>query len=110
MADLVEHVSGEQFDDLITTSEVPVLVDFWAPWCLPCHMMAPVLEQVAAKMQGKIRVVKLNVDEAPEIADRYGIRGIPTLILFSSGQEVDRHIGFVAPAQLEQWLGQKVQG
>ena len=108
MAELVKHVSAEEFDQLISNSQVPVLVDFWAPWCLPCHMMAPVLEQIAAKMQDKVQIVKLNVDEAPEIADRYGIRGIPTLILFSGGQEVDRQIGFAPPAHLEQWLSQRV--
>ncbi|MBC7287374.1 MAG: thioredoxin [Armatimonadetes bacterium] len=108
MANAVKETTAEQFETMVSTSVQPVLVDFWAPWCLPCHMMAPVLEQVADKFRGKVEVLKVNVDEAPEIADRYGIRGIPTLILFSGGTEVGRQIGFMAPAQLEAWLSRYV--
>jgi thioredoxin 1 len=70
-----------------------VLVDFWAAWCGPCRMLAPTVEQVAEKYQGQAKFVKLNVDENVESPARYGIRGIPTLVLFKSGQEVDRHVG-----------------
>ncbi len=85
------------FLELIQTSELPVLVDFWAAWCQPCHILAPELKKVAKEMKGKIRVVKLNVDDNPQIAQKFGIRGIPTLILFHKGKILWRQSG-VMPA------------
>ncbi len=85
------------FLELIRTSDLPVLVDFWADWCQPCHMLAPELKKVAKEMKGKIRVVKLNVDENPQISQKFGIRGIPTLILFHKGKILWRQSG-VMPA------------
>ena len=91
------------FDEEITAS-VPVLVDFWAPWCGPCRMVSPVVERVGRANAGHLKVVKLNVDEAPVIAGRYGVQGIPLLVLIRAGQEVDRLVGAVPEAQLNQWL------
>lgn len=99
---LVE-ASPETFDDEIVAS-VPVLVDFWAPWCGPCRMVSPVVERVGREQAGALKVVKLNVDEAPEISERYGIRGIPLLIIFRGGAEVDRLVGAAPYERLRDWV------
>jgi thioredoxin 1 len=87
------HVTGEEFDELIRTSEVPVVVDFWAEWCGPCHMIAPSVATMANEFDGRAVVAKMNADDYPEILGHYGIMGIPTLIYFQGGQEVDRVVG-----------------
>lgn len=92
------------FSDLIKNAETPVLVDFWAPWCGPCKMMAPALKGVAQTHQGKLKVLKINVDENPQIAQHYQISGIPTLILFKDGKIVNRQSGAMSEPQLNQWL------
>jgi thioredoxin 2 len=91
------------FDAEIKAS-VPVIVDFWAPWCGPCRMIAPALESLAKKHAGHLKVVRLNVDEAPAVAGRYQVQGIPLLVLILDGQEKDRLVGAVPEAQIEQWL------
>jgi len=90
------------FEELIQTSDLPVLVDFWAEWCGPCRMMEPVLKQLAKDMKGRIRVVKVNVDEKPHIAQRYQIQGIPTTILFYKGQPIWRKSGAMPLPMLKQ--------
>ncbi len=92
-----------------TVSKGAVLVDFWAPWCGPCLMMTPVLEEFASKYNGSIDVVKVNVDEVPDVAVRYGIMSIPTLILFKNGLEVKRLIGYMPLEELEAQLGEYLQ-
>ncbi|MEA2418775.1 MAG: thioredoxin 2 [Thermoleophilaceae bacterium] len=91
------------FGEAIKAS-VPVLVDFWAPWCGPCKWVEPVIEEVAKGKAGHLKVVKLNVDEAPAIAERYQVRGIPALALIREGEEVDRLVGAASKQQLEAWL------
>jgi thioredoxin 2 len=91
------------FDAEITAS-VPVVVDFWAPWCGPCRMIAPALENQARVHAGELKVVRLNVDEAPDISARYGVQGIPLLVLFREGAERDRLVGAVPERQIESWI------
>lgn len=98
MSDTVS-VTDADFEAVVLRSALPVLVDFWAPWCGPCRMMAPVIETIEKKYSGKIKVVKLNTDENQETAAAYGIMSIPTLIVFKGGQEVARNIGY-QPAEV----------
>jgi thioredoxin 1 len=88
-------VTDASFKQEVLDSEVPVLVDFWAPWCGPCRMVAPVVEEIAQQYQEKIKVVKVNTDENPNVASQYGIRSIPTLMIFKGGQRVDMVVGAV---------------
>jgi thioredoxin 1 len=93
MRDDIVTVTDQDFEEQVLRSELPVLVDFWAPWCGPCHTVAPVLEQIAAEQAGKLRVAKLDVDDSPRTAQQMGVLSIPTLILFRGGQEHGRVIG-----------------
>jgi thioredoxin 1 len=88
-------VTDSSFEQDVIASEIPVLVDFWAPWCGPCRVVATVVDEIANQYEGKIKVVKLNTDENPGIATQYGIRSIPTLMLFKGGQKVDSVVGAV---------------
>ena len=99
----IVDASPATFDDELQAS-VPVLVDFWAPWCGPCRTVSPVVGRIGHEDAGRLKVIKLNVDDAPELSARYEIRGIPLLVLFRDGAEVDRLVGAVAREQLRQWL------
>jgi thioredoxin 2 len=104
----IVEASQDTFDEEIQAS-VPVLVDFWAPWCGPCRMVSPVVERIGQNEAGRLKVVKLNVDEAPQLSDRFEIRGIPLLVLFRDGAEVDRLVGAVPEQQLRQWLEPRLE-
>lgn len=96
----VNEVSDGSFGQEVLKADTPVLIDFWAPWCGPCRAIAPVVDELAGEYKGRLKVVKMNVDDNPETPSRYGVRGIPNLILFKNGQVADQIIGAVAKAQL----------
>ena len=93
MSDAVMTLSDANFEETILQTDLPALVDLWAPWCAPCRMIAPVVEEIAADYEGKIVIGKLNVDESPSIASRYGVTSIPTLIFFKGGEARDQMVG-----------------
>jgi thioredoxin 1 len=101
---MADNVKTDQFDEQVLQSEHPVLVDFWAEWCGPCHAIAPVLDQIAQE-RSDLKVVKLNIDEEPSIAQRYGVMSIPTLILFKDGEPQAAAVGAMPKSMLEERLG-----
>jgi thioredoxin 1 len=110
MSKLVNDITDSSFDSEVLNSDKPVLVDFWAVWCAPCIALTPTIEALAEKYDGAARVVKINVDENPAVTNRYGIRGMPTLILFKNGQEADRVLGAVSRDALSRMIDKHVNG
>lgn len=104
---MANPVTDGTFESSVLKSSLPVLVDFWAPWCGPCRAIGPVIDELAAKYEGKVLIVKLNVDENPATPGKYGIRAIPTLILFKNGQVIEQVTGAVSKDNLEALLTQK---
>jgi len=98
------HVGDDDFETNVLNSDRPVLVDFWAEWCGPCKMIAPALEEIAGVMDGKVTVAKLNIDDNPHTPSKYGVRGIPTLMVFKDGQLAATKVGALPKSQLLQWL------
>lgn len=97
----VIHVSDSEFDALVTESDVPCLVDFWAPWCGPCKAIGPVIDELADEFDGQVKITKMNVDDNPATPGKFGIRAIPTLILFKDGEVLDQITGAVGKGQLQ---------
>ncbi|HRO60284.1 MAG TPA: thioredoxin TrxA [Burkholderiaceae bacterium] len=100
----IQHVTDASFEQEVLKSDAPVLVDYWAEWCGPCKMIAPILDEVARDYGNKLRVVKVNVDENQSVPSKYGIRGIPTLMLFRDGEVVETKVGALSKSQLTQLL------
>ena len=109
MSEFVKEVSDQDFETQVLNSNKPVLVDFWAPWCAPCRMLAPTVEAVAQNFQETASVVKLNVDDNPAVSQRYGIKGIPTLILFKNGKEEERVVGATSKEAISRMIDKHVQ-
>lgn len=103
-SELIKHVSDASFEADVLQSELPVLVDFWAEWCGPCKMIAPILDEVSSSYAGKVQVAKMNVDENREIPAKFGIRGIPTLMLFKGGQLAATKVGAMSKSQLTSFI------
>ena len=108
MAENILHTSDEGFDTDVLQSDKPVLVDYWAEWCGPCKMIAPILEEVASEYGEKIKVCKMNIDENQETPPRYGIRGIPTLILFKNGEVEATKVGALSKTQVQSVLDDNI--
>ncbi len=98
------HIEDSSFDQEVLQASGPVLVDFWAEWCGPCRQVGPILDEIADEMQGKVTVAKVNIDKNPETPQKYGVRGIPTMILFKNGEAVGTKVGALPKSQLVEWI------
>ena len=104
MSDKIVHVTDDNFENEVLQSSEPVLVDYWAEWCGPCKMIAPVLDEIAGEYDGRVKIAKLNIDDNPNTPPRYGIRGIPTLMLFKDGEVEATKVGAVSKSQLTAFI------
>ncbi len=99
------HIKADEFDQEVLNSDIPVLVDFWASWCGPCKMLLPVVEKFAEEVEGKVKVAKVNVDEEPSLAQRYGIMTIPTLLVFKNGELTAKSVGVISRDEIVKLIG-----
>ncbi|AGQ28990.1 Thioredoxin-1 [Serratia liquefaciens] len=104
MSDKIIHLTDGSFENDVLKAEGPILVDFWAEWCGPCKMIAPILDEIAEEFEGKLTITKLNIDQNPATAPKYGIRGIPTLLLFKNGEVAATKVGALSKGQLKDFL------
>src|SRR5258708_20004911 len=108
MSDKIVHLTTATFKDTVTASSAPVLIDFWAPWCGPCKAIAPILEELATELDGKVKICKVDVDDNGDLAAQYGIRAIPTLLLFKDGQVAEQIVGMVDKPTLKSKITAKI--
>ena len=108
MGEFTKEFTSDNFDAEVIKSDKPVLVDFWAEWCPPCKAIAPILEDLSGEMAGKVKIAKLNIEESPLAPTKYGVRSIPTLIVFKNGEIVAQNVGAMAKPDLQKWLNDNV--
>ena len=106
--ELIVHTTDANFEQEVLKSDLPVLLDFWAPWCGPCKMIAPILDDLAVEFEGKVKIVKINIDENEQTAAKFGVRGIPTLMIFKNGQNVATKVGALAKNQLTAFINASI--
>lgn len=104
----IKAVSDESFENDVLKAEGPVLVDFWAEWCGPCKQIAPALDEIAAEKDGQVTVAKINIDDNPMTPGKYGVRGIPTLMMFRNGEPVSSKVGAMAKGKIEEWINETI--
>ena len=100
----VNHITDDSFEQAVVNAEVPVVVDYWAEWCAPCRQIAPALEEIASEMEGRVTIAKMNVDENPQTPSKFGVRGIPTLMLFKGGEVASTKIGALPKGKIKEWI------
>ena len=108
MSDAITHITDSSFEQEVLQNDIPVLVDYWAEWCGPCKMIAPILDEIAADYQGKLKITKLNIDENPATPPKFGIRGIPTLMIFKGGDVQSTKVGALSKSQLTAFIDQSI--
>jgi len=105
---MANNVTDSSFEEEVLKSDLPVVVDFWAEWCGPCRMLTPIIEEISKELQGKIKIFKMNIDENPNIPSEYGIRSIPTMMLFKNGEQIDTSIGVKPKNSLVEWINKHI--
>lgn len=100
---MTQHVSDETFENEVLKADGTIIVDFWAEWCGPCKALGPLVDELSSELQGKAKIVKVNIDESPNAPTKYGVRGIPTLMVFKNGQVVNTKVGGMSKSQLSEW-------
>lgn len=101
---MTKPIKDNEFESEVINSKLPVLIDFWAEWCGPCRMLAPILDQLSEEMAAKIKIVKMNIDENPETPSKFGVRGIPTMLLFKEGKQIATKVGVQPKNVLQEWI------
>ncbi len=105
---MTKEINDDNFDSEVINSELPVLVDFWAPWCGPCKMLTPIIDEAAQELQGRVNIVKCNIEDSPEAPTKYGVRSVPTLMIFKGGKLVDTKIGAMQKNVLHEWINSNI--
>ena len=101
---MTKQIKDNEFEFEVLNSKLPVIIDFWAEWCGPCRMLAPILDQLSEEMEGKVKIVKMNIDENPETPSKFGVRGIPTMLLFKEGKQIATKVGVQPKNVLQEWI------
>ena len=101
---MTKQIKDNEFESEVINSKLPVLIDFWAEWCGPCRMFSPILDQLSEEMEGKVKIVKMNIDENPETPSKFGVRGIPTMLLFKEGKQIATKVGVQPKNALQEWI------